>query len=1061
MDGIVREFLAGSPLECIGPGVLGQGPIGNLDRIGGIPGVGVIQELFSQNSILGIPVHQSAFCRINGVGILVRVKGRPIGGGHIPHRQVEICRVHRDGATAGDLIVSRSIAAVTSLYLCTGSQVLVFILAYMGRIVAAFARGISAISRNGILDIAVRQSISVHQLIFVVRRHPIGHCRVAIGLGTIGDDIQCFPGDFHFPIIGSLVIPVQGLDPILIGHIHHIEGFVPISGRLIRFIAICICHHFIPAGPGSCLRSAVTGCTDHSQARLRSVRTGHIGQITGFIEVFEAGDIDVIPAGILIGSLRGQRFRHRFFRQGIPIGLGSITAGNGDHRSHLENELVAAGILIVRKGIAGTVAEYRAVGIGFGGPLGIGAADQVIAQAGTVVAGGIHIDLPGASGASGDGICASGAVHQGTMAALSIHHNGPFCCASRGQGPIGSISIVVHPGPQSDPAFISGGSEADFAAMESVVTVRIPIGCYPVDRQITGRFDSHIIQLEGGILIPIGTDGDVAGRRSGIRSAGMDFPAYGDGPPGKVDPMVRIDGSIFVVGGCILFIPDGHSPGAFDIHRIQGLALPDIPFQADSASAGFDVQAGIGQVGFLDEAHGGIPAHGRIVPFASGAIPYGQERCTVVRLGTGLVPVFIGIPVHIPINGFPIIPRLPVGIGIAVKLGPLSIVGFPFGTGDPVHPILIGRIIGHAVIGIGVGLVVVGRTGFVQYAGSPATGPEDLLSVGRGQGVFQDGGDGGQVGIPYGGTPFGISLGQFFGCKPVGGQEMADVILQVVVDRLSIEHLGGIGAGRITLEIGKSRGQVGFELGCGHIRTIGIAHISIGLIAHRFGHDFDPAVLADIPIGKVGRVIGELVVQPLFQGHAALGDDDGSIALPLIHADAGRTPIPQPADILGIGFREGVMGLSGSIFLGLRGIFIGPICLLHIIAVGVFYIVDALIMIGRDRAAFQVVFHGLFHQGIPGVRPVYIGPIAVPGVDDPGGRHISSPGIQDQSSPVEADGDFPVEGDLPAAGLDQPVILCPIRCTAAVHMAKIGTDRMARRICLARKGPFPIPFGIG
>ena len=29
-------------------------------------------------------------------------------------------------------------------------------------------------------------------------------------------------------------------------------------------------------------------------------------------------------------------------------------------------------------------------------------------------------------------------------------------------------------------------------------------------------------------------------------------------------------------------------------------------------------------------------------------------------------------------------------------------------------------------------------------------------------------------------------------------------------------------------------------------------------------------------------------------------------------------------------------------------------------------------------------------------------------------------------------------------------------------MAEIGTDRMARRICLVvAKGPFPIPFGIG
>ena len=194
--------------------------------------------------------------------------------------------------------------------------------------------------------------------------------------------------------------------------------------------------------------------------------------------------------------------------------------------------------------------------------------------------------------------------------------------------------------------------------MESVVTVRIPIGCYPVDRQITGRFDSHIIQLEGGILIPIGTDGDVAGRRSGIRSAGMNFPAYGDGPPGKVDPMVRIDGSIFVVGGCILFIPDGHSPGAFDVHRIQCLRFTNVSFQADCTTSSSDIQTGISQVGFLDKTYSSSTTHGSIIPFAMSTIPYGQERGTIIRLGTGNIDTFFircrclvgpGIPVHIAI----------------------------------------------------------------------------------------------------------------------------------------------------------------------------------------------------------------------------------------------------------------------------------------------------------------------------------------------------------------------------------------------------------------------------
>ena len=708
MDGIVREVLAGNPLECIGPGVLGLHPV--IAGIGFCPGVGIVEEAVPQDGSLGIPVHQSAFCRIDGVGILVRVKGRPISGGHIPHRQVKISRSNSNGAAASDPIVGGSIAAVPGLYRGASGQVLVFIVAHMGRIVAALAGSISTVGGDGILDIA--QRISVHQLVFVVRRRPIGHRSIAIGLSAIGAYGQGLPENFDIPIDRFQVIPVQRLGPIFI-HMEYIEGLFPIRSCLV----------FVPLGPGSPCCRPITGNSHSILSGFCPIRTGHVGQIVGFLEIAELGHIDIFILGVLIGGRGAQQIPQLVIGKSIPVGLMLAAPGNGDHRSHLEDELIAAGILIVRKGIAGTVAEYRAVGIGFGRPLGIGAADHFIAQAGSIIAGGIHIDLPGASGAGSDGRCAGGTVHQGTPAALSIHHHGSFCSAGCRQCAFRGISIVIHPGAQSNPAFVSGGSEVDLPAFQGAVTARIPVRFHPVDCEVTGRFDGHIIQLEFFIFIVIVTRQNSTFGSCLVGSTGMDFPAYRYGASGNIDPMVRIDSTIMILCNSIRSRSRCYSPGAFDVHRIQGLTLPDIPFQADSATAGFDVQAGIGQVGFLDEAHGGIPTHGRIVPFAGGAIPYGQERGTVIRLGTDLVPVFIGIPVHIPINGFPIIPRLPVGIGIAVELGPLSIVGFPFGTGDPVHPILIGRIIGHAVIGIGVGLVVVGGTVFVQYAGSPSADP--------------------------------------------------------------------------------------------------------------------------------------------------------------------------------------------------------------------------------------------------------------------------------------------------------------------------------------------------
>ncbi|WP_288850814.1 hypothetical protein, partial [uncultured Mitsuokella sp.] len=136
MDIVISKGAVRRSLECICPGVLRHSAFGNLIRICGVAGIGIAEEIISQYSILGIPVHQPAFGAIYRIAILGIIKGRAIGGGHIPHRQVKVCWIHSDGAATGDLIVGGSIAAIASLYLCTGSQILVFIFAYMGRIVA-------------------------------------------------------------------------------------------------------------------------------------------------------------------------------------------------------------------------------------------------------------------------------------------------------------------------------------------------------------------------------------------------------------------------------------------------------------------------------------------------------------------------------------------------------------------------------------------------------------------------------------------------------------------------------------------------------------------------------------------------------------------------------------------------------------------------------------------------------------------------------------------------------------------------------------------------------------
>ena len=176
-----------------------------------------------------------------------------------------------------------------------------------------------------------------------------------------------------------------------------------------------------------------------------------------------------------------------------------------------------------------------------------------------------------------------------------------------------------------------------------------------MDGKVTGGLDGYTVQLESGVLASIAAGGDVAGRRSGIRGAGMNFPAYRYGTPGNIDSMIRIDRAVMVGGGCVVWIAKSHRSSAFNVHCIEGLGLAQVAFQIDGASAGIDFQAGIGQVGFFDETYGGGTPHGSIIPFSVSTIPYTQEGRTVIRLGTGnfirsrylLRP---GIPVHIAIN---------------------------------------------------------------------------------------------------------------------------------------------------------------------------------------------------------------------------------------------------------------------------------------------------------------------------------------------------------------------------------------------------------------------------
>ena len=400
------------------------------------------------------------------------------------------------------------------------------------------------------------------------------------------------------------------------------------------------------------MRSPFAGYVDRRESYLSvsAVRNGHIVQVLGLVEIiFEIGDVDVTPFRILIGSLRGQSLCHFFLSQVIPIGFGSIAPGNGNHRRHLEDEFIAAGIVIVGQCIARAVCSHCSIVIGSGGPLGIGTALQIAAQAGVIVAGRIDIDLPGAAG--GDGICAFRIVHQRALASLGIDDNSALISAGRSQGALCILTIVIHSGAQGDLTGLSGGGQADLAAAGSRCTVIIGIGHNAMNFNIARRENGHVILV------------CIFQRSRSIRFrifSRMNFSAYGYITcPGNLEAMIYIDSTMVIVSYLIGRIPNFHRT-AINTKRIQSLSFTDISLKSYSTLTRIDFQIGISQVSFLDKAPGGFTTEVRIIPLVITAISNSQERSIVIRL-CNCSPRFIGTPSGIqPIGFFPILSGLPI-----------------------------------------------------------------------------------------------------------------------------------------------------------------------------------------------------------------------------------------------------------------------------------------------------------------------------------------------------------------------------------------------------------------
>ena len=244
---------------------------------------------------------------------------------------------------------------------------------------------------------------------------------------------------------------------------------------------------------------------------------------------------------------------------------------------------------------------------------------------------GSAVDLPFALGINS--LRASSLIHEFALFPLGINYYSIIGRAGCFQHTaIGIFPIVIHPITQGDDAFGAGGSQLDFAAFSvcpggGISTgIRRSIDFNSMDGKIARRLDCYVVQiiLKGSVCIS---------RSFYIGTAGMDFAAYGYLTTIDIYTMIGINSTIIVFCCSILGVAGSHrTRTGINLDRIQSNRFTDIALERSASAAGLDIQAGIVQVGFLDEAYGGFPAYGSIIPGVVVAIADSQERSTVVRL---------------------------------------------------------------------------------------------------------------------------------------------------------------------------------------------------------------------------------------------------------------------------------------------------------------------------------------------------------------------------------------------------------------------------------------------
>ena len=362
------------------------------------------------------------------------------------------------------------------------------------------------------------------------------------------------------------------------------------------------------------------------------------------------------------------------------------------------------------------------------------------------------INLPGTILSSINGFLSRSLVYKAAIAALGINNNSALGRAGRFQHTaVGVLPVVIYPVTQGDDPFGAGGNQLNLApfpvgAGSGVSTgIRRSIDFNPMDGQIAGGLDGHVVQiiLKGIIRILGGFH---------IGAAGMDFAAYGYLTTIDIYTMICVNrpivvfrGSIFRVTGC-----DRTNPG-IDIDCIQCHGFPDISLQCHAAATSLNVQAGVVQIGFLNEAYGGIPANSCIIPGIVIAVANSQERSTVVWLSAAAPAGPFGIAIDLAA----IIAFRPVGTAGIPEFRsccPVFIGDQPFRPGYPIEAILMARI--RWILRIWIGGRIIG---LIPYAGPLTTDPECFLRVRGRQGIFQRCRNSGQITIPRIGSSTGFS----------------------------------------------------------------------------------------------------------------------------------------------------------------------------------------------------------------------------------------------------------------------------------------------------------------